>query len=313
MGGFTHSNYNRRVLAFVAALLAAGTTAKAAAPPPVASLSWLPAATHSISGAPGANVPLLHWMRDTATAAAKHFPGALDDKLPDCWARVTAPVVASYQVWAAFPLEESAVLVQGHVDRRLLESCLDTTMRNLRSPPRISRTGAITQFEAESLGNWSIGWTPAWLVVHSSRGRVEELLAALKRKASIAPALAAAIARANRSAFWGATTLDYSSVFLDVPSRSVVMTLPSAAEGIVYCTWEYASAEDATRAVRAMDAASRDPELGTELRRIVHDARYLAKDRFMVLELDARLFTDGATMAAMQAWIERKRAAPARP
>jgi hypothetical protein len=43
------------------------------------------------------------------------------------------------------------------------------------------------------------------------------------------------------------------------------------------------------------------------------NARYLAKDRFMILELDARFVTDDATMAALQAWIDKKRAGPAKP
>jgi hypothetical protein len=180
--------------------------------PSVDSLAWLPANTEQIVGARGDQVPALKAMRD------KPFPGTPDKKFPECWSRVTKPIVASYQVWGGVEDRESAMLAQGRIDRALAEACIEETMRLLERPVRMSRTGDITEFETERHGRGYVGWTASWVVWHSDRGRVEQLLGASRGKRSIFPVLAAAIARVDRSGTWFAITQDYSDRFIGVPA-----------------------------------------------------------------------------------------------
>jgi hypothetical protein len=294
------------VIAFIAGLLAATTTA-AAAPPPVDALSWLPASTQSVTGAPGAGVSLLKWLRDTV----QQYADTLGTEFPACWSSVTAPIVASYQIWGGGSDEEAAVLAQGQIDRAALEKCIDRTLRMGSSPrPRISRLGHITMVNAKGLGRMYIGWTPSWIVWHSHRARVRELLAATNRKKStISPALESALRRVDRQAsLWFGTTLDYSKLFLGVASLSVGGSVDTAASPpTAGATFEYASTDDAKRAADAVTTAGGAAALAPELRAVARDARPIVKDRFLELKLDGQAIVNERAMAAFEAWLDQKR------
>jgi hypothetical protein len=296
----------------LAAFLMTAAAAPAPAPPPVASLAWLPANTAGIVGAPRDDVSMLKWLRQTATL----FSDKRGKPLPECWDRVTKPIVASYQVLAGLEDNDgAAVLVQGRVDRTRAEACIVETLRTLPSPLRMSRTGAITQFDADLFGSTYVGWTPAWVVWHPKRERVEELLAAIAKERAIPPVLAAAIARVDRSAtLWSADTRDYSSLFTSVPNRSWTLAASRAGSNtLMRVSVEYAAADDAKRAAAALAAARADAALASELRALARDVRPTVRDRFVDLQLDGKFLTDTNTMSALQAWMEKKRAASMKP
>jgi hypothetical protein len=310
---------------FLVAFLVTADAAPVPVPPGLESLSWLPPNTVAISGAPRDQVSLLKWLR----ATPKTFPGMAAKPLPGCWDRVTRPIIASYQVWRGEPDDEAAVLVQGAVDRVRAESCIAETVRMLRASVRTlpdsprnpglslktSRTGAITRFDAERFGRTYVGWTESWVVWHPKRERVEELLAASRNQGTISPVLKSAIARSDRSAvLWGADTRDYSSVFTDVPSRSWTLSIAWAGSSLLTrVSFEYASTDDAKRAAAAVTAASADTALPAELRALARDARPAVRDRFVDLQLDAMIMADDKTLPALQTWLEKKRAASAKP
>ncbi len=310
---------------FLFAFLVTADAAPVPAPPPLESLSWLPPNTVAISGAPRDQVSLLKWLRDTP----KTFPGMSAKPLPGCWDRVTKPIVASYQIWSGEPDDGAAVLVQGAVDRVRAELCIAETVRMLRASmstlpeashiPRLSlktsRTGAITRFDAQLFGRTYVGWTKSWVVWHPKRERVEELLAASRKQGTISPVLKSAIARADRSAvLWGADTRDYSSFFTAVANRSWTLAAAWAGSSLVTrVSFEYASADDAKRAVAAVKAASTDTALPAELRALARDARPAVRDRFVDLQLDAMIMADDKTLPALQTWLEKKRAALVKP
>jgi len=274
--------------------------------PDVDSLSWLPGNTQKILGAPGDQEPFLKWLRTTP----RYFPDALDTKLPDCWSLVTKPIVASYQVWGGKEDKDSALLVQGPVDRTLLESCLGETLRILRSTSRLSHAGAITEVESDRFGRAYLGWTPFWVVWNSNRARVEELIAASGGKRSMPPLLAAAVARVDRSGqMWFASTEDFSVMFSGVPSQSVIGAVGPGSGTLMRMTFEYESPANARRAARAVKAASNDIALDDEIRSLARDARPLLRGRFMDLQVDSGIINDPTMMKALQDWVERKKAA----
>ena len=293
-----------------ALVIAAFLVTVAAAPPPAGSLSWLPADTVAVSGAPRDQVSQLKWLRDTA----KLFPALRDRPLPGCWDRVTRPIVASYQVWTGAPDDEAAVLAQGPVDRARAESCIAETSRTAQLPLQMTRTGAVTQFDAEPFGRTYVGWTSSWVVWHPKRARVEALLAALRNQGTISPALAAGVARVDRSAtLWGADTRDYSRPVTGVPSRSWTLAARAAGSTIVMrVSFEYASADDARRAAAAVAAARTDPQLPSDLQALAGAAQPSVRDRFVDLQLDAKVLFDERTLPALQSWLERKRAGTAK-
>jgi hypothetical protein len=280
-----------------------------AAVPPVGSLGWLPADTVAISGAPRDQVSLLKWLRETA----KTFPALRDKPLPGCWDRVTKRIVASYQIWTGAPGDEAAVLAQGPMDRARAESCIAETSRTAQLPLEMTRKGAVTQFDAEPFGRTYVGWTPSWVVWHPQRERVEALLAALPKQSTISPALAAAIARVDRSAMlWGADTRDYSRIVTGVPNRSWTLVARTSGSTIVTrVAFEYASGDDARRAAAAVAAAGTDPKLPPELQALARSAQPTVRDRFVDVQLDAKLLVDERTLPALQSWLERKRAGTA--
>jgi hypothetical protein len=197
-------------------VLAALLVTVAAPPPPAASLGWLPPNTVAITGAPRDQVSQLKATRD----ALKPFLRAVEKAPPKCWDQVAKPIVSSYQIWADTAGDEAAALVQGSVDRARAEACIAETFALLGSPLQMTRTGAVTQFDNEMFGRTFVGWSPTWVVWHPQRARVEALLAASRKPGSIAPALAAAIARADRGGLLlAADTRDDSSLLTGVPSR----------------------------------------------------------------------------------------------
>jgi len=292
-------------------VLAALLVTVAAPPPPAGFLSWLPANTVAITGAPRDQVSQLKWLRETITP----FLRAVEKAPPKCWDQVAKPIVASYQVWADAAGDEAAALVQGAVDRARAEACIAETFGLLGSPLQVTRAGAITQFDNDMFGRTYVGWTPSWVVWHPQRARVEELLAASRKPGSISPALAAAIARADRGGLlWAADTRDDSSLLTGVPSRSwTVATRRVGATLLVRASFEYASPEDAKRAAAAVAAAGTDAGLPPELQALARAARPAVVDRSVGLQLDAKAVLDDRTMAALQAWLEKKRAALVKP
>jgi hypothetical protein len=82
------------------------------------------------------------------------------------------------------------------------------------------------------------------------------------------------------------------------------------AGALVRVTFEYASSDDAKQAAGAVTAASTDAALAPELRALARDAHPTIRDRFVDLQLDGKVMVDNATTAALQQWIEAKRAAP---
>jgi hypothetical protein len=287
------------------ALLVTAAAATAPALPSVDSLAWLPGNTQKILGAPGDQEPVLKWLRNIP----RYAPDARDSKLPDCWSRATKPIIASYQIWIGGETQ-SALLVQGPLGRAIVEPCIDETLRMLRSSSRMSRAGDVTELDAGQFGHIYLGWTPSWLICHADRALVADLISNSRGgRRSISPALAAAIARADRSGqMWFVSLEDLSTNLTGVSSRSVIGAVGAGPSTLAHMTFEYASTGDAKRAARAVKAASADVRLAAEIRSLVRDARPTVSGRFMDLRVDIKFMDDPATMAALQAWIVTKKA-----
>jgi hypothetical protein len=108
---------------------------------------------------------------------------------------------------------------------------------------------------------------------------------------------------------WFGTTQDYSALFLGIPSRSFSGSVdPTTSDPKLRVTFEYPTADDANRAATAVTVAAANARLAPEVRALARDARPAAKDRFLGLEFSGKAMLGDSTIAALQAWIVKKKA-----
>jgi hypothetical protein len=262
-------------------------------------LAWLPAEAVSVVGASRGDAPSLHVMTRYAGSAKRP---------PPCIADVTSRLTASYQFWVGAEDHESTGLAQGAIDRNAMENCLESALRALDTTPRLTRRGAVTQVEDEIFGRVFVGWTSSWVVWHSDRARVQKTLAALRGK-TLAPALAAVLARVDRSGMWSASLRDVAGSLLGVPSRSMTLESSSWKEGAdLYVTFDFGSGAAAERAKSAAKALVADETLPADLRAAARNLDPTVDGGFLHLNLEASVWMKPSTMATVQAIIEKKQA-----
>jgi hypothetical protein len=265
-------------------------------------LAWLPPETTAVVGAPGADGPMVHLMAQYAGYAKRPIP---------CIAEVTSRLTASYQIWLGAGDRDAAGLGQGAIDRNALESCIEAALRALDASPRLTRHGAITEVD-NKLGRVFVGWTSSWIVWHSERARVQQMLSSLRGR-TLSPALAAALARVDRSTFWGASLQDIASPLFGVSSRSVKMELTSSAWRTgksLDVTFDFGSRPQADQAAVGAKAALEG--LPAELQPAARTVDVAVDGGLLRLILDSDVWMQPPTMATVQGLIDKKRAARGR-
>jgi hypothetical protein len=263
-------------------------------------LGWLPADTATVTGAPGDRVPVLSWLSSNFQVLGKTPPG--------CWAKLIKDVDASFQVWRKPPEPSEALLVKGTFDRDAAERCLGKAFRLLEPSTKLSRKGTVTRLENTKLGEAWLGWAKGWLVWAPKRERVDQLLAALAKKAAEPPPIAKPLARVDlNTALWMASNIDYTGRMLGVPSRSLVGWLAADASGLTMpVALELASEADADRALAALAKLGKDTTLPAPLRSAVGQLKASRRKHFLTLDLDPQVWMKPEIMGALQGVLERQ-------
>jgi hypothetical protein len=280
------------------ALLLATRTASAAGAADL--LGWLPADTVTITGAPGARAPLLSWL-------SSNFQ-MLEKTPPACWTKLMGDVEASLQLWRAPPESSEALLIKGGFSRDAAERCLSQAFRLLEASTKLTRRGALTRMESTKLGQAWLGWSKEWVVWSGRQERVEQLLAALAKKAATPPPIAGPLARVDLGTpLWMVSIIDYTGRMLGVPSRSLVGWLAPGASGMeMPVALEFGSEAEAERALTALGKLGKDTTLPAPLRSAVGQLKASRRKHFLTLDLDPTVWMKPETMGALQTVIGRK-------
>jgi hypothetical protein len=268
-------------------------------------LECLPADTFSVVGAPRAEAPLVHLL--------VQYAGYAKQKVP-CIAEEAALVTSSYQVWNALEDHEPVGLAQGSLDRKPLESCIETALRSLGTSPRLSRSGAITEVDDPLFDRVFLGWTPSWIVWDADRTRVQRMMSALHaKKTSISPFLGDALAHVDRSHLWGVSLADLTSRSLGMPSAWVAVetTAGGHAGAMLDVAFELGSHPRAEQA--AMAAKRAFDQLPANLRAPARTAEIRVDDDLVRLILDADVWLKPEAMATVQSLVRKKNAASDEP
>ena len=274
-------------------------------------LAWLPANVVSVEGgAPSANLPLLAFLSNTMGAAT-----------PRCWSAQLATFEEAFQVKRAAD-QYVAVLVRGRLDRAALERCMGEALDALvgrllpqGSLPLFNRQGALTEIIVARGSRTCIAWGDGWAAWHEDRDWVRELVAATRRAGGADPRLVALldqVVEGDRP--WSATLLDYTSAFIGVPSRGLILNYPPKGSAVARGRCFFDSPKQARKAAQALEAAVRSQSLAPELRTFVAGVRTRPVGDSLTFTMDLRLMVDPAFTKAAQAALDRARAAapPAR-
>ena len=273
-------------------------------------LAWLPASVLSVEGGPPADVPLLAFLSNTMGAAT-----------PPCWSAQLASFEEAFQVKRAAD-EYVAVLVRGRLDRAAMEHCMDEVLKALvdrllpqGALPHISRQGTMTEIMIARDSRTYIGWGEGWAAWHEDRAWVQELVSATRRSSGADPRLSALIdevVEGDRP--WSVFLLDYTSAFIGVPSRGIILNYParkgsSVARGRCF----FDSPKQARRAAQALKNVAKSQSLAPEIRAFIASLRPRPVADSLELTIDVMLMADPAFAKAAQAELDRVRAAAAPP
>jgi hypothetical protein len=293
------------VIAFLIGLLATAGAASGARPGLAKTLGWLPTGTVTVSGAPGDKAPVLIWLRSAPRAWGV-------GELPACWSGIQSAIVAGYQVWRDRD-DSPPFLVQAETDRSRVEACLEQTLRAMHANPRLTRAGAVTRIESDLFEPTHIGWSRSWIIWHTERDRVDELLSALGKRSRPSPILKV-LSRVEPSVLiWAASTLDHTGPVLGIPNRSMTAATTMPPSGpIMRLTFEFGSAAEVGRALAAVEAIRSNAALPEEIRALARDVRVTPESRFLHVEVKTDELLGDKTQAALRAFLETHKPAPPR-
>jgi hypothetical protein len=263
-----------------------------------------------VEGGPPADVPLLAFLRNT-----------MGDATPPCWSVQLASFEEAFQVKRAAD-QYVAVLVRGRLDRAAMEHCLDDVLKALidrllphGTVPLVSRQGGMTEIRIGRDSRTYIGWGDGWAAWHEDRAWVQELVSDTRRTSGADPRLSSLLDKVvEGDRPWSASLIDYTSAFIGVPSRGLIINYPvPRGSGVVRGRCFFDSPKHARKAAQALKDVAKARSLAPEIRAFIPRLRPRIVADSLEFRVDVMLMLDPAFTKAAQAELNRLRAAAAPP